>query len=225
MMKTKKVSLIAGISVCSLVVLLTVVYAVLTDAFVSAEKYAPPCDIEESYAKDAIEWVVQNGWMTVEMIDGQAYFFPKNHVTRGEIAKILVSYLDIDSSDYADAALGFADETQIPTADLPDIRAVVSCGHVKLFSDYTYRRGATLTREETADIFAPLCRTSASTGKTGSFSDYGEVSLYFEENVRKLVDLEILIGYPDGKLRPKNDITREELAIMLYRLAVTESGN
>ena len=54
MMKTKKVSLIAGISVCSLVVLLTVVYAVLTDAFVSAEKYAPPCDIEESYAKDAI---------------------------------------------------------------------------------------------------------------------------------------------------------------------------
>ena len=144
-------------------------------------------------------------------------------MTRGEIAQILVSYLDVDSSAYADTALGFADEAQIPTNSLSDIRAVVACGYVKLFSDYTYRKGATLTREETADIFAPLCRTIASTGKTGSFSDYGEVSLYFEENVRKLVDLEILIGYPDGKLRPKNDITREELAIMLYRLSLTEN--
>ena len=223
MMKTKKISLIAGISVCSLVVLLTVVYAVLTDAFVSAEKYTPPCDIEESYAKDAIEWVVKKGWMTVETIDGQAYFFPTSKVTRGEMATVLVSYLDINCDSYADAAIGFADEAQIPPAELPCIRAVVSGGYVKLFSDYTYRRDSPLTREETADIFAPLCRTSASTGKTSAFSDYAEVSIYFEENVRKLVDLEILIGYPDGKLRPKNDITREELATVLYRLALTEN--
>ncbi len=223
MMKTKKVSLIAGISVCSLVVLLTVVYAVLTDAFVSAEKYAPPCDIEESYAKDAIEWVVKKGWMTVETIDGQAYFFPTGKVTRGEIAQVLASYLDINCDSYADAAIGFADEAQIPPAELPCIRAVISGGYVKLFSDYTYRRDSPLTREETADIFAPLCLASASTGKTASFSDYAEVSIYFEENVRKLVDLEILIGYPDGKLRPKNDITREELATVLYRLALTEN--
>ena len=223
MMKTKKVSLIAGISVCSLVVLLTVVYAVLTDAFVSAEKYAPPCDIEESYAKDAIEWVVKKGWMSVETIDGQAYFFPTSKVTRGEMARVLANYLDIDCDAYADSAIGFADEAQIPPAELPCIRAIVAGGYVKLFSDYTYRRDSPLTREETADIFAPLCRTSASTGKSADFSDYAEVSIYFEENVRKLVDLEILIGYPDGKLRPKNDITREELATVLYRLALTES--
>ena len=222
-MKTKKVSLIAGISVCSLVVLLTVVYAVITDAFVSAEKYVPPCDIEESYAKEAIEWAVRNKLMTVETIDGQAYFFPTGKVTRGEIAQVLVNYLDIDCDAYTDAAIGFADEARIPSSELPYIRAVIAGGYVKLFSDYTYRRDSPLTREETADIFAPLCRTSASTGKSSSFSDYAEVSIYFEESVRKLVDLEILIGYPDGKLRPKNDITREELATLLYRLAQTEN--
>ena len=223
MMKTKKVSLIAGISVCSLVVLLTVVYAVLTDAFVSAEKYAPPCDIEESYAKDAIEWVVKKGWMTVETVDGQAYFFPTSKVTRGEMAQVITSYMDIDCDAYTDTAIGFADEAQIPASELPYIRAAVACGYVKLFSDYSYRRDSPITREETADIFAPLCRTSASAGNTSAFSDYAEVSIYFEENVRKLVDLEILIGYPDGKLRPKNDITREELATVLYRLALTEN--
>ena len=29
-------------------------------------------------------------------------------------------------------------------------------------------------------------------------------------------------GYPDGTLRPKSEITREELAMLLYRLYLTE---
>ena len=221
-MKTKKVSLIAGISVCALVVLFTIVYAAVTGAFVSAENYVPPCDIEDSYAKEAIEYAVRNGWMSAEELDGQAYFFPKNKVTRSEMAKAIVSYLDIDCADYEKAELGFADEAQIPSEELPYIRAALAGGYIKLFSDYTYRRDSPLTREESADIFAPLCQTSAATGKSGNFSDFDEVGLYFEDSVRKLVDLELLIGYPDGKLRPKNDITREELAMLLYRLSLTE---
>lgn len=219
-MKTKKVSLIAGISVCALIVLFTVAYAVITDALVSAEKYTAPCDIEESYAKEAIEWAVKQRWMDVDTFDGQAYFFPKNKVARDEMAKILVSYLELD--EYADTPLGFADEAQIPPEDLKYIRAALSGGYIKLFSDYTYRASHAVTREEAADIFAPLCKTSASTGKSGSFSDFSEVGAYFEESVRKLVDLEILIGYPDGTLRPKSEITREELAMLLYRLYLTE---
>ena len=222
MMKTKKVSLIAGISVCALIVLFTIVYAVITGTFVSAEKYVQPCDIEDSYAKEAIEWAVKNGWISTEMLDGQAYFFPKSKVTRGEMAKAVVGYLDIDCTDYEKKSLGFADETQIPAEELPYVRAALAGGYIKLLSDYTYRRDSPLTREETADIFAPLCKVSASTGKSGNFSDFNEVGIYFEESVRKLVDLELLIGYPDGKLRPKNDITREELAMLLYRLSLTE---
>ncbi len=220
-MKTKKVSLIAGISVCALIVLFTIVYAVITDAFVAAKKYVPPCDIEESYAKDAIEWAVRNEWMSAETVDGQAYFFPKNKVTRGEMAKAIVCYLDIDCAEYENAMLGFADEAQIPSEDISCIRAALAGGYIKLFSDYTYRRDSPLTREETADIFAPLCQMGVAAGKSGNFSDFGEVSLYFEDSVKKLVDLELLIGYPDGKLRPKNDITREELAMLLYRLSLT----
>ena len=221
-MKTKKVSLIAGISVCALIVLFTVVYAAITNAFVSAQEYLPPCDTEESYARQAIEWAVKNRLMDVETIDGQAYFYPSDKVTRGEMAKILVNYLEIDSKLYADGAVGFADEAQIPSELLPYVRAAVSGGYVKLFSDYTYRASATLTREETADIFAPLCAGIAATDKSTQFSDIAEVGIYFEESVKKLVGLELLIGYPDGKLRPKNEITREELAMLLYRLSLTK---
>ena len=222
MMKTKKVSLIAGISVCALIVLFTIVYAVITSTFVSAEEYVQPCDIEDSYAKEAIEWAVRNGWMSTETLDGQAYFFPKSKVTRSEMAKALVGYLDIDCAEYETKSLGFADEALIPAEEIAYVRAALAGGYMKLLSDYTYRRDSFLTREEAADIFAPLCTVSASTGKSGSFSDFDEVGIYFEESVRKLVDLELLIGYPDGKLRPKNDITREELATLLYRLSLTE---
>ena len=222
MMKTKKVSLIAGISVCALIVLFTIVYAVITSTLVSAEKYVQPCDIEDSYAKEAIEWVVRNGWMSAETLDGQAYFSPKSKVTRSEMAKALVGYLDIDCREYEKNSLGFADEALIPAEEIAYVRAALAGGYIKLFSDYTYRRDSFLTREETADIFAPLCKVSASAGKSGSFSDFDEVGIYFEESVRKLVELELLIGYPDGKLRPKNDITREELATLLYRLSLTE---
>jgi hypothetical protein len=224
-MKTKKISLIAGISVCALIVLFTVVYAAITNAFVTAQEYLPPCDIEESYARDAIEWAVRGRLMDVETVDGQAYFSPKSKVTRGEMAKILACYLEIDIRAYEDGAVGFADEAQVPAELLPYVRAAVSGGYVKLFSDYTYRASAALTREETADIFAPLCEESAATGKSTQFSDIAEVGLYFEESVKKLVDLERLIGYPDGKLHPKNEITREELAMLLYRLSLMKKSS
>lgn len=224
-MKTKKVSLIAGIAVCSLVVLFTVVYAVITDAFVLAEKYVPPCDIEESYAKDAIEWAVKNKWMSVETMDDRTYFFPKTEVTRGEIARILANYLDIDCKEYEKSALGFADESQIPSPDLAYVRAVLSGGYVKLFGDYTYRAAAFVTREEAADIFAPLCSASVSAGKSADFPDFSEVNPYFEDHMKKVVDLEVMIGYPDGMLRPKRAITREEMAMVLYRLSLLEHSS
>ena len=222
MMKTKKLSLIAGVSVCALIVLLTGVYAILTNTSASAESVVLPCDIEESFAKEAVEWAVKNGFMQAETVDGKAYFFPESEVTKGEIAKILITYLDVDVKQYKNSEVGFADESQISKELLPYVRAAVSCGYLKLFSDYTYRADSLVSREEVADIFAPLCKISVSAGKSANFSDFEEVSLYFEDNVKKIVDLDVMIGYPDGTLRPKSAITREELAMVLYRFAQLE---
>ena len=222
MMKTKKLSLIAGISVCALIVLLTAVYAILSGITASAEKAVMPCDIEESFAKEAIEWAVENGFMQADLLDGKAYFFPESEASKGEIAKVLITYMDIDVKEYENITLGFADEEQISAELLPYVRAALSGGYIKLFSDFTYRVENSVSREEIADIFAPLCKMEASVGKIEAFTDRNEVSAYFEDNVKKIVDLDIMIGYPDGTLRPKDSITREELALVLYRFAQLE---
>ena len=55
------------------------------------------------------------------------------------------------------------------------------------------------------------------------FSDFNTISTYFEANAKKLVDLEIMIGYPDDTFRPKQGLTREELALILYRFTQNEN--
>lgn len=217
-MKTKKGSLIAGISVLAFIIAIAIVYAVITGSSVSAEKNDPPCDIDDSYAREAILTVTEKGLMTTEIKDGKIYFHPEQEVTRGEIAKVLASYLEIDLKTYETTALGFADEAQIPKEDLPYIRAALSTGYIKLNSDYTFRADAPISREETADIFSSVCTLAVSAGKSEKFSDFKEISPHFESSARKLIDLEIMIGYPDDTFRPKTALTREQLALILHRL-------
>ena len=217
-MKTKKGSLIAGISVLAFVIALAAVYAVITGSSVSADKNTPPCDIDDSYAREAILTVTEKGFMTTEQKDGKSYFYPEKEVTRSEFAKVLVNYLDIDVKKYEDTALGFSDEAQIAKEDLPYIRAALATGYIKLNSDYTFRADALIPREETADIFSSVCTLAVSAGKSERFSDFKEVSPHFESSARKIVDLDIMIGYPDDTFRPKTNLTREQLALILHRL-------
>lgn len=223
MMKNKKISLIIGISVCALVIVLTIVYAVITGTSVSAKKTSPPCDIENSYAKDAILMLLDRELLSTENVDGKVYFYPEKEVSRSEIATVLTNYLNIDTAAFEKTALGFADEAQIAEKDLAKIRAVLSQGYIKLKSDYTFSPSAPITREEAADIFSGLCKFSVSAGKSERFSDFEEISAHFESGARKAVDLDLMIGYPDDTFRPKNNLTREELATILHRLITQDA--
>ena len=218
-MKNKKITLIAGVSLCAFVVALAIVYAVIIGASVSAEtNHTPPCDIDDSYAKEAILTVTEKGLMTTETKDGKIYFSPETEVTRTEIAKAIIRYTNVDLKSYETTALGFADENQIPAEDLPYIRAALSQGYIKLNSDYTFRADASISREEAADIISSLCTPILAAGKSERFKDFREISPHFESGAKKTVDLELMIGYPDDTFRPKANLTREELALILHRL-------
>jgi len=216
-MKNKKVSLAAGTALCALTVLLTVIYAALSGAFVSAAK-TPPCDAEDCYAKDAILSVCERGLMTAYIIGEDAYFYPTLEVSRGELAKTLAIYLGLDPAPYEKRTLGFADEAELSADLAPYVRAVLAGGYMQLAYDYAFHAGDAISREETAYIIGALCNAAVSAGKSEKFSDFEEIHPYFEVNAKKVVDFEIMIGYPDGTFRPHNALTREELALILCRL-------
>ncbi len=220
-MKRKQVSLIAGVAICALTVLLTVVYALLSDMFVRAE-YILPCDID-SYAADAIRIITEKGLMSTETKDESVYFYPKREVTRAELAESLTRLLELPVSSHEKEALGFADEASISERSLPHIRAVIAGGYMMLYDDYTFRPDEKIPREEAANIVGTLLSGAVSSGKSENFTDFGEISSHFGKNAKKTADYGIMIGYPDSTFRPKQNLTREEFALILHRLLQNES--
>ena len=217
-MKNKKISLVAGIMLCVLTVLFTVLYVALFGEEVAAHTQKPS-DVSESYAKDAILFICEKGYMTTDTVGGAAYFYPEKEVTRGELAEVLVAYLGVETKTFENATLNFADEHTLPLELAPKVKAVLSHQYMMLNADYTFGAEQGITREETAHIFGALIEKEISAGKSETFSDFGEIGAYFRKNATRLVDFECMIGYEDGTFRPKNIITREELALLLYRLA------
>lgn len=53
-----------------------------------------------------------------------------------------------------------------------------------------------------------------------TFKDAADISAYAKDSVEKCVSYGLISGYPDGKFRPKNNATRAEVAVMIYRLAL-----
>jgi hypothetical protein len=77
---------------------------------------------------------------------------------------------------------------------------------------------STISREEAADILGSLSTAVIASTRSLAFSDIDSAEQTYIENLKKLIDLEVLIGYPDGTIKPKSALTREELAVMLWRV-------
>lgn len=80
-----------------------------------------------------------------------------------------------------------------------------------------------VTRQEAAYIIGALTDTVASSSNVDRFSDIGDTYLPYMQNVKTVISLGYMIGYPDGTFRPERDITRAELALTLYR--IRQSGD
>lgn len=182
--------------------------------------FVPPCDVEQSYAKNEILALCQSGVLECASDGERLYFFPEETVSRAAFARALIRFLGVDPEPYRAASVPMADESDVPSADLSYVKAAVFLGLVPLYETenglYFYP-GDPIKRQEAAFLLASLSDDSASTSKTALFSDFSETDAVFSDAVEKAIARDLLIGYPDGTLRPRGELTREELAMMLTR--------
>lgn len=90
------------------------------------------------------------------------------------------------------------------------------------YEDGTFRPENKITREEAATIVSKALNNGKNMYKPSSAIFKDVVNTYSASYIDDLANREIISGYDDGTFRPKTYISREEYAVIIYRLARNE---
>lgn len=194
-----------SVTLAVLMVLSTAVIPQTRDGFKS---YAAEFkDTSKHWAKTYIEEAVKYGFVS-GYTDGT--FKPDNPITRAEFTKMLNS------------AIGNTAETDINFPDVKsgkwyynDVRKGVAAGFISGKSNGDFAPDAKITRQETAVMLSRIVPTSGSNATLKVYSDYKNVEYWAETALEKITAKGYLGAYNDGKLHPKDNLTRGQAAKIL----------
>lgn len=168
-------------------------------------------DVEGHWAEKSIQKAEE-----MNIINGYEdnRFMPDSYMTRAELVTIINRFLEIQSET----------DKYIPDVTRQDwfhsdVRKALSAGIIKGDANGYVRPNDYVTREEAAVI---MCRAfySEADGNvdTLSFKDNDSISTWSRADILTFVKKGYITGYPDGELKPKNNITRAEIITILERI-------
>lgn len=190
-------------------------------SFTTATYAAAFSDVGEEYgwARDAIEAFSEEGIIEGK---GDGIFAPDDAVTRAEFAKMFALTfelpLDEEASPYQDVADDYWAAPYILAADEYTV-AMNVLDEAMDESSYAPERDA--TREEIAAALVNILPASDEAQDTGAldgaFSDSADINQKLTGQLERAYELELIQGYDDGTLRPKDSVTRAEAVVLLDR--------
>ena len=159
-----------------------------------------------------------NANITTGYSDGT--FRPNQNISRAQFAVMLYRYLKLDESKYADAALPFADLDNIPEYAIPAVKALYTEGVIsgaEKNGRLYFNPNNALTRAQAA---AMIGRTQAKGYALANltFTDSGKIPGYADYYIRTMAAQGGINGYSDGSFKPHSNITRGQMAKILYNL-------
>lgn len=163
-------------------------------------------DTNDSWAKDYISWCADNGIIS-GYTDGS--FKPNNKITRAEFATMLAKSIKKEASSIVD--INYEDVKPKDWFYAP-VRKLVSFGI--LSNEGKFYPNKLITRELAIKWLASTIDYKTKLSLINNYSD--EKDIVNKEAFEKLLELNILSGYPNNTLKPKNLITRAEAAKLFY---------
>ncbi|MEK4344347.1 S-layer homology domain-containing protein [Paenibacillus sp. FSL P4-0184] len=168
-----------------------------------------------SWAFSAIETATVKGY--IQGNNGQVN--PKDHITRAEFTKILVSALELDiKSDkgitYKDVALG--------DWFYPYVNAAHKAGLITGFNN-EFKPNDKITREQMAAIIVRALSIPATKPGT-AIKDINTVSAWAKADVETIVATGLMLG-DNNQFKPKELVTREMAAVVASRTHDYKSGD
>ena len=175
-------------------------------------------DTKDYWAATYVDYLYTSG-ITTGYADGT--FRPNQNITRAQFAVMLYRYLGLDESKYAGVTLPFADNSRIADYAIPAIKALYTEGIIngsagtdgKLY----FNPNASLTRAQAATMIG---RTQAKgyAAEELTFTDAGKIPAYATYYIQTMVAQGVISGYTDGSFKPNSNITRGQMAKILYNL-------
>ncbi|WP_342774268.1 S-layer homology domain-containing protein [Paenibacillus thermoaerophilus] len=144
----------------------------------------------------------------------EEHFAPDRPITRADLITMAVRSLGFTEPEYAEV---FSDVSK----DKYYAGFVSKAAEIGLAEGYNgrFRPEDSLTREEAVTVLMRLAdyRNKAWPGAdTADFADRGEISEWAREHVKRAKAAGIVEGRGDNRFEPKANVTRSELAKMLY---------
>ena len=168
----------------------------------------PFTDVSEGdWYYEAVRFVQERGLMN-GYSDGR--FGPDDTLSRAQLAQILFSKEGRPGVDYL---LGFSDVAG-GTWYAEAVRWAASQGIVGGYGDGTFGPDDPITREQLALMLWRYSGSPAATNKELNFNDEDEISGFALEALRWAVENGILTGYGGGRLGPKGQASRAQVAQM-----------
>lgn len=148
-------------------------------------------------------------------------FRPDSLLTRLDFSVMLYNALKLDPAKYADVALPFADLDQIPEGALPAVRALykegVVTGTQTKDGKLNFNPAGNLTRAQASAMIGRSQEKGYALAEL-TFTDAAQIPGYAAFYIRTMAAQGIINGYADGTFRPQANITRGQMAKILYTM-------
>ena len=175
-------------------------------------------DIQDYWAATYVDFLYNSG-ITTGYDDGT--FRPNQNITRAQFSVMLYRYLKLDEAKYADVSLPFADNKAIPEYAVPAVKALYTEGIIngttgkdgKLY----FNPGSSLTRAQAATMIGRTQEKGYAAVEL-TFTDAAAIPGYAAYYIQTMAAQGVLGGYADGTFQPGANITRGQMAKILYNL-------
>ena len=203
---------------------LTVTYGTAkTEIPVSVSPSNPFTDVKGHWAEQMINSLYFDGVVTGSVQkDGTMIYRPDDSMTRQEFIVALMRYLGTDLTAYQNTKLPFDDSGKIAKWASDSMKAAYALGYLtgsksgsKLYANPT----DTISRQEAMVILSRTMDsgTEVPADALKQFSDADKVAKWAKEPLARMLYAGIISG-SNGKLNPTGNVTRAQVAKMLYTM-------
>lgn len=180
---------------------------------------------EYPWAREAVEMLAGRGILQGV---GEMIFAPARAATRAEVAKMLVLPLEGDGS-------GLENVSPPPFADVrpaawyaPYVSRARELGLFRGDERGFFSPERPISRQEMACVLARAAGNEEAAGAETQetlavFADRADIAPWAEAGVAAAVRAGLLQGLPDGSLHPREQVTRAQAAVFVYRLMLQQA--